>query len=171
MQQQQASEANPVSSFEAGIISVQSQKAGMCIKFRMFDGSDITQHYPLPQFSELLRGLTEYVNSGRHTKFFFRAHEDNSLVANLNPRHPYHTLLTEKPGLTEDEIGGVNKQSMVADVVCIDRGMSFILRCTYVVSGGVDIPMHEYTAFSLLGYLQEIEAIYSQLSKVEGTKH
>jgi len=170
MQQQLASEGNPVSSFEAGLISANGVPFGMCIKFRMFDGSDILQHYPLSQFGYLMQGLLEYINKGRHTGFMFQAKENPVLVESLPPRHPYHTITTEIPNLSLEEIGAVTQQSVVTEITLADRGPTLVLRTVYE-DGTAEIPLHEYTAFSLWGYLKEIVEAIDKLSGASSTQH
>jgi len=170
MQQQLASEGNPASSFEAGLISANGVPFGMCIKFRMFDGSDVLQHYPMYQFNYLMQELRGYINEGRHTGFMFRAGENPSLVESLDPRHPYHTITTEIPNLSQEEIGAVTKQSVVTEIILADRGPTLVLRTAYE-DGTAEIPLHEYTAFSLYGYLEEFLDVIDKLSGASSTQH
>ena len=80
---------------------------------------------------------------------------DPSLVASLPARHPYHTLLTETPLLTEAEIGTAGFASGIDRATFAVRGPTFELRPEFGDGRTESIYMHEYTALSLLAYLQE----------------
>lgn len=160
---------NPVASFESGIITKSGNPVGMCIKFRLFDGAEILLHWPMQQFGILLKALVEYIEQGRHSNFMFRVKDDPSLVSDLPPRHPYHTLLSEVPQISPSEVGSPTASTKVASCSFVDMGSIFVLRPIYGNGEIGDIYMHEYTAFSLQGYLDEYVQAYDKLSgKHEG---
>lgn len=155
---------NPVASFEAGIVTVKGEPVGICVKFRYFDGTGALSHWPTKQLAHLIRGLLEYGESGRHDQFMFKASANPQIVDSLPPRHPYHTLLNERPELSADEVGMSSPKTRVTSCIFVDRGPTFVLRPEYADGSKAEIFMHEYTVFSLWGYLQEYIKAYDMLS-------
>jgi hypothetical protein len=147
---------NPVSSFETGLITLQGAWIGLCIKFAMFDRSTRLTHWSPKASHALIAGLTEYCNNLGSQAFMFRANADPSLTEGLNPRHPFHTLLSEQPTLSEDEIGTAGLKTGINEAEFVSRGPTFEVRPVYGNGRRESIFLHEYTALSLLGYLQEV---------------
>ena len=155
---------NPISSFEVGVITTQGTPAGLCLKFRHFDGSDTVTHWPLPGCDRLVKALLEYVEHGCHEQFMFRAKADPAFVATLPPRHPYHTLLSEIPAISESELCDLSLATLIKDSNFVDRGSTFVLKLDLANNETKDIYMHEYTAFSLYGYIVEYIKGFERLS-------
>jgi len=146
---------NPVSSFEVGIMTVKDAWVGICIKFSMYDHKTKVTHWSPRAYRLLIKALEEYCEHLGASAFIFRAKADPSLVASLPARHPYHTLLNEAPTLTLDEIGTASLRSGIDQPAFVVRGPTFELRPEYGDGRTESIFLHEYTALSLLGYLQE----------------
>lgn len=159
-----SSVVNPVSSFEVGIIGVSGSPVGMCIKFRYFDGSEALSHWPTPLLARLMQALLEYIETGRHFKFMFKATDDPTLVQKLPARHPYHTLNDEKPDLSSAEVGNSTKNTRVESCSFADQGPTFVVRPVYGDTQTIEIFMHEYTAFSLWGYINEYIEVFDKLN-------
>lgn len=147
-------EGNLVSSYEVGLISYKKNYMGMCIKFAMYDKTTKLMHWTPQAVKALIDALTEYVNFIGFNAFMFRAKADPTLVADLPERHPYHTVLSEKPSLTTDEIATAGRATSVGDYQFAIRGPTFTIRVTYLDKRFEEINLHEYTAFELCGYLQ-----------------
>lgn len=158
------STANPVASFTAGIISVSGAPVGICIKFSYFDQTQGLTHWPLSQFALLCEALGQYVDTGNHDQFMFKTNADPALVHALPPRHPYHTLLNEVPPLTSEEIGSPTANTQVVSCLFSDHGPTFAIELTGRDGSAKKVFMHEYTAFSLYGYLQEYIKAFDELS-------
>jgi hypothetical protein len=146
---------NPVSSFEVGIMTVNGTWVGICIKFSMYDRATKITHWSPRAYRFLIEALEQYYEHLGANAFMFRAKDDPSLVASLPARHPYHTLLTETPLLTEDEIGRAGLGSGIDRVTFAFRGPTLELRPEFGDGRTESIYLHEYTALSLLGYLQQ----------------
>lgn len=146
---------NPVSSFEVGIITLHGSTIGVCIKFSMFDGSSRITHWTLSAYQHLMLALKSYHDHLGESAFFYRAAKDKSLVDGLSPRHPYHTVLTEQPTLSEDEIGSAGLRTGIGEADFALRGPTLEIRPRYGDGRTESIYVHEYTALSLYGYLQE----------------
>lgn len=146
---------NPVSSFEVGIMTVKGTWVGICIKFSMYDQTTKVTHWSPHAYGLLIKALDDYYQHLGANAFMFRAKADPSLVASLPARHPYHTLLTEAPLLTEAEIGTAGLGSGIDRATFALRGPTFELRPEFGDGRTESIYMHEYTALSLLGYLQQ----------------
>lgn len=146
---------NPVSSFEVGIVTKQGVWVGICIKFSMYDKTTKLTHWSPHAFGLLMTSLTEYCNYLGENAFYFRAESDPSLLDGLMPRHPYHTLLSEVPILSEDEIGTAGLKTGIDQATFAVRGPTFELRPVFGDGRTESIYLHEYTALSLLAYLQE----------------
>jgi hypothetical protein len=153
--QSDAAEDNTVTSFECGIVTFQGAWVGMCIKFSHFDHSATTTHWPPVVFQQLMEALEQYMTELGANAFIFRATNAPELVESLPVRHPYLTLLSEKPKLTNDEVGTTRRATSVETAVFSLRGPTFEIRATYHDGHQQCIFMHEYTALSLLGYLQQ----------------
>jgi len=154
-EQRDPSVDNPVSSFETGIITLRGAWIGVCIKFAMFDKSTRITHWSPKAYHALVAGLTEYCNDLGPQAFMFRAHSDPSLTEGLDPRHPFHTLLSEVPALSDDEIGTAGLKTGINEAEFVSRGPTFEVQPVYGNGRRESIFLHEYTALSLLGYLQE----------------
>ncbi|MBS0483485.1 MAG: hypothetical protein JSR96_15360 [Proteobacteria bacterium] len=148
-------EHNPVASFETGITTLKGDWVGICIKFSMYDRSTQLTHWSPRAFGLLMRALNEYGEHLGANAMMLRAHAEPSLVQDLPQRHPYHTLLTEKPELSEDETGRASRATGIDQVAFAARGPTLELRPTFMDGRAASIFLHEYTALSLLGYLQE----------------
>lgn len=146
---------NPVSSFEVGIMTLQGTWVGICIKFSMYDRATKITHWSPRAYRLLVEALEEYCEHLGADALIFRAKADAALVASLPARHPYHTLLTEVPPLTEAEIGTAGFGSGIDRATFAVRGPTFELRPEFGDGRTESIYMHEYTALSLLGYLQQ----------------
>ena len=85
----------------------------------------------------------------------FRASQNPKMVEVLPKRHPYYTLLDEKPSINEEEVGGATYKTIVESAEFIARDSTLVIRARYVDGGGEEIFLHEYTALSLYGYLDE----------------
>ena len=119
-----------------------------------------------------MQALLEYIETGRHGQFMFKAKADPALVKSLPARHPYHTLLDEKPDLSSAEIGNSTKKTIVESCSFADQGPTFVVRPVYADTQTAEIFMHEYTAFSLWGYLNEYIEGFDKLSgPAEGPIH
>lgn len=150
---------NPVSSFEAGIMTAQGAWVGVCIKFALYDHQTKLTHWSRSAFALLMSGLQEYCNHLGANAFMFRAKADPSLVEGLPARHPYHTILSETPKLSEDEIGAAGFRTGINHATFAVRGPTLELRPVFGDGRTESIFLHEYTALSLFGYLQQyIEA-------------
>lgn len=154
-QQISPNEGNPVSSFEVGLLTRKGVWAGTCIKFAMYDRTTKITHWSLRAFGNLLKALEAYGQHLGTNAFMFRAHSDPALAKSIPPRHPYHTLLTEKPVLTDDEVGSAKLASGIDLVTFVERGPVLELRPQFGDGRTESIFLHEYTALSLLGYLLE----------------
>ena len=146
---------NPVSSFEVGIMTLQGTWVGICIKFAMYDHRTKLTHWPPQAYALLMRSLAAYCNHLGSNAFMLRAKADPSLVESLPAMHPYHTLLTEIPNLTEDEIGRAGQATVVERATYTVTGTALELRAVFGDGRTESIILHEYTALSLFGYLQE----------------
>jgi hypothetical protein len=146
---------NPVSGFEVGIITLRGTKIGVCIKFSMYDGSERLTHWTMGAYEHLMLALRTYHDHLGESAFFYRAAKDKSLVEGLSPRHPYHTILSDLPTLSEEEIGSAGLQTGIGDADFVSRGPTFEMRPRYGDGRSKSIFVHEYTALSLYGYLQE----------------
>jgi len=136
---------NPVSSFEVGIMTVKGAWVGICIKFSMYDHKTKVTHWSPRAYGLLIKALEEYYEHLGASAFMFRAKADPSLVDSLPARHPYHTLLTEVPKLTEDEIGRASLGSGIDQAAFVVRGPTFELRPEYGDGRTESIYLHEYT--------------------------
>lgn len=137
---------------------------GICIKFALYDRTSTTTHWSPSAFDALTQGLEHYINHLGSSAFMFRAKVNPALVQDLPERHPYNTLLSEKPTLTEDEIGTPKISTGIIEASCVVRGPTLELRPVYGDGHQHNIFMHEYTAFSLFGYLEEYIAAAKVLS-------
>lgn len=145
---------NPVTSFEVGIVTLRQEWVGICIKFAMYDRSHKVTHWSPEAFHKLMGALDEYHKDLGSRAFMFRAAANPALVADLPPRHPYHTIINEAPKLTADEVGSAKSSTGIDAADFVVRGPTFEIRPTYGDGRAESIFVHEYTALSLLGYLQ-----------------
>jgi len=106
--------------------------------------------------------LHEYCEHLGANAFMFRAKADPRLVESLPARHPYHTLLAEVPALSEVEIGTASRGTGIDKAIFSFRGSTLELRPEFNDGHTESIYLHEYTALSLLGYLEE----YVEAAKV-----
>lgn len=166
MQVEQSSPAadNPVASFEAGIITLKRAWIGVCIKFAMQDRSTLLTHWSPRAFKALVDALQGYFETLGMNAFMIRANNDPTLVAQLPPRHPYNTLLSDRPKLSDDEIGTAGLKTGIAEAEFEAHGSMFELRPLYGDGRHGSIFLHEYTALSLLGYLREYLKVADTLS-------
>ena len=156
-------QANLVASFDAGIFTVSAQPVGVCIKFKLMYGEETLTHWPLMHFSKLIRIFEEYINHGRHQNFMFTVKQNSQLEEALDKRHPYFTLTDDVPSLNEEEVGSSSTATRVESCEAADKGSVLAIRP--VINGGkIELLMHEYTAFSLYGYLEEMWEIYGSLT-------
>ncbi len=146
---------NYVTSFETGIMARKGEWVGICIKFAMYDHRTKLTHWPPKAYALLMRSLAGYCNHLGSNAFMLRAKADPSLVENLPARHPYHTLLTEVPKLTEDEVGRARRVTVIERATYTVTGTALELRAVFGDGRTESIFLHEYTALSLFGYLQE----------------
>jgi hypothetical protein len=137
------------------IITLRGTKIGVCIKFSMYDGSERLTHWTMGAYEHLMLALRTYHDHLGESAFFYRAAKDKSLVEGLSPRHPYHTILSDLPTLSEEEIGSAGLQTGIGDADFVSRGPTFEMRPRYGDGRSKSIFVHEYTALSLYGYLQE----------------
>lgn len=160
-EQRRPEDDNLVSSFEVGIMTVKGSWVGICIKFSMHDRTAKITHWAPSAYRSLIEALQEYYQYLGPNAFMFRAAADPSLVADLPERHPYHTLITEAPSLNEEETGTAGFASGIDRATFAIRGPTFEMRPTFGNGRTESIYMHEYTALSMLGYLQQ----YTQAAK------
>ncbi len=146
---------NYVTSFETGIMARNGEWVGICIMFAMYDRRTKLTHWPPKAFALLMKSLAGYCNHLGSNAFMLRAKADPSLVENLPARHPYHTLLTEVPKLTEDEVGRAGRATVIERATYTVTGTALELRAVFGDGRTESIILHEYTALSLFGYLQE----------------
>ncbi|MGY8573500.1 hypothetical protein L0936_19490 [Paracidovorax citrulli] len=146
---------NPVASFEVGIITVEGKWVGICIKFSMFDHSTRITHWSSPAYRRLIDGLNEYYGLIGAQALMFKAADNPELVKTLPPRHPYHTVVNEKPSLTEQEIGTATIASRIDRTELVARGTTLELRPKWGDGHNESLYLHEYVALSLLVYLDE----------------
>ena len=137
---------------------------GICIKFALYDRTTKTTHWSVRDFDAFMKALEQYINALGSNAFMLRASADPALVKDLAERHPYNTLLSEKPALSDEEVGTPTMSSGILDVAFIARGTTFELRADYGDGRTGHIFLHEYTAFSLFGYLEEYIAAAKTLS-------
>jgi hypothetical protein len=145
-----------VSSFETGIITLKGEWVGVCIKLAMFDRSEKIMHWQAAPFRALMASLVEFGQYLGPNSFMRRAEADSSLAENLDPRHPWHTLLTEVPKLTTDEIGGNSPATTVIESTFAIRGSAFEIRPCFGDQHTENIFFHDYTALSMYGYLEKM---------------
>lgn len=153
--QRNPNDANPVSSFESGIITLDGVWIGVCLKLVMYDRCEKLMHWPPDAFRDLMTALKTYAETLGHSAFMLRAKTDPNLVVDLPLRHPYHTLLTEAPKISLDEIGRPSAASSVASARFVVRGPTFEVRPVYSDDHTECIFFHEYTALSMLCYLEQ----------------
>ncbi|HRL52730.1 MAG TPA: hypothetical protein PK805_00665 [Acidovorax temperans] len=146
---------NYVMSFETGIMAREGEWVGICIKFATYDHRTKLTHWPPLAYALLMRSMADYCNHLGSNAFMLRAKADPSLVESLPAMHPYHTLLTEIPNLTEDEIGRAGRATVVERATYTVTGTALELRAVFGDGRTESIFLHEYTALSLFGYLQE----------------
>lgn len=161
-EQRNPEDGNPVSSFESGILTLNGLWIGVCLKLAMYDRSEKLMHWPPDSFRDLMKALETYATTLGHEAFMLRAKSNPDLVANLPPRHPYHTLLTEAPMISIDEIGRTSVSSSVASAKFIARGPTFEVRPVYCDGRTECVFFHEYTALSMYCYLDQ----YLEAAKV-----
>jgi hypothetical protein len=142
-----------VSSFESGIITSKGDWVGVCLKLSMFDRSEKIMHWPMDRFVDLMTSLETYANSLGNNAFMIQAQANPKIVENISDRHPYHTLLSEKPKLTLDEVGTTGPSSSVFDADFVLRGPTFEIRPVFADQHTECIFFHEYTALSMFLYL------------------
>ncbi|WP_374365167.1 hypothetical protein [Piscinibacter sp.] len=153
-----------VASFEAGIITLKRAWIGVCIKFAMQDRSARITHWSPHAFKALVDALQAYFEQLGMNAFMIRANDDPTLVASLPARHPYHTLLSDRPKLSDDEIGTAGLKTGIGEAEFEAHGNTFELRPLYGDGHRASIWLHEYTALSLLGYLREYLKVADTLS-------
>lgn len=152
-----------VRSFEVGVLSVRGVYVGACIRFSRFGAPEVTTHWPAAQLSRLMHRLHMYIEEIGSSAFMLRAKHDPSLVEGLAADHPYHTVM-EKPPLTQEEIGASSPATRVSNCSFSAREDGFLLRCKFAASQPIELPMHEYTAFSLWAYIDAVLTGYRTLS-------
>lgn len=168
IEQRNPDDGNPVSSFESGIITLNGLWIGVCLKLAMYDHSEKLMHWPPDSFRDLMTALETYATELGHDAFMLRAETNPDLVANLPPRHPYNTLLTEAPKISTDEIGYTSASMTVASARFISRGPTFEVRPVYSDGRTECIFFHEYTALSMYCYLEHYLEAAKELSGPAG---
>ncbi len=148
-------EDNVVTSFEVGIVIAGDMPVGMCLKFVRWDRTVKVTHWLPPHYRQLLKALRLYHQTLGANAFMVRAHADSFLVARLPERHPYHSLLRERPTLEDDEAERLCASTQIAKVVISLRGDMMEIRPTFADGHKDRLLMHEYIALSLLSHLDE----------------
>lgn len=151
-------------SFEAGITTLRGRWVAMGIKFATADGMAVLTHWRPELFKQLTDALLNFYLAIGFNSLAFRARSDPALEASLGADHPYHLLLSRRPALTEDETGTITKQSGIEALSTqVSEGLS--LSMTTSSGSTLKFSMHEYTAVSLYGYLQEYLEAADRLSR------
>lgn len=164
----EASKGNPVTSFEAGIIISSGLMVGMCIKWTFYDRSERLTHWSVQELDNLLKAIEYYGENGGHDNFMFKLKENPELENSLPERHPYNTLLSEIPKLSEPETGTSTAATKVKECAYKDRGPTFELSIAFENNSNTSLFLHEYTAFSIFGYLRQMIDGFKKMSSHEG---
>lgn len=161
-------EENTVSSFETGIIVSSRSMVGMCIKWSFYDHSEKLTHWNLPELKNLMEEFRYYGENGQHNNFMFKLKENPELEKDLPERHPYYTLLKESPKISEAEIGNLYPETKINKCSYKDRGENLELCLEFCNNATSSIFLHEYTVFSLYGYIYKMIEGFDAMSNHEG---
>lgn len=151
-------------SFEVGIATLKGRWVAMCIKFALADGATVMTHWRPLVLEQLTTTLLAFAETIGLNSLVFRAKSDPSIASGLPTAHPYHALLSQRPTLTDDETGTVTDSSAVQTMTSESAADFLDLFLTMFDERQQRFTMHEYTALSLYGYVQEYLAAASQLA-------
>lgn len=146
-----------IAAFAATIITHRGQPAGICIKFRRFDGASALVHLTPQENARLLGALKEYMERGRHEGLMFQFYDNPALAEVLADSHPYNTLLSMAPPLASEEAGEARKATTVVKSTFADRGSHFVYRAGFADGSTAEFSLHECVAFNVWGFITKME--------------
>lgn len=145
-----------VAGFDASIVTIGGQPAGICLKLRRLDGRDHVLHLRPLQSSRLVRAIEQYIEQGDHQALMVLFHEDPRLTADLSEQHPYNTLLSMWPKLGEEETGNARRSTDVEESTFTGKGPFVIYRVKFVSGETSEFRLHECVAFNIWGFLTKM---------------
>lgn len=133
------------------------------IKFSHYDLSHTITQWRHVSANALMIALREYAVSRGEQSLMFQVECDPSLIDRLPRRHPFHTLNSERPSLSDEQMGSAQSSELIEEAKFVDRGPTFEMRLTLGSGNSGNVFLHEYTAMSLYGYLRDQISIAEEL--------
>lgn len=147
-------EPNLVSSFKSAFVGAKGTVIDACINYAMFSGTTRLSHWPQKQLLALYKCVEYYSGVHYYGSDLQRVSDDPIYAAGLPKRHPIHTMLGERPELTESDYRSAEKKFSVTSFSVVDRGDALYIQCLFADgSGRIDI-LPAYIAMNLCGALK-----------------
>ena len=124
-------EADLAASFKTAVVNVSGAVASVCIKYAMYDRTVRLSHWSTKQILALYKCLEHYSGVHYYGSDLRRISDDPSLSDLLPTRHPVHTMLNERPDLTQEDYSEANKGFSVKSFIFADHGETCHISCAF----------------------------------------
>jgi len=114
-------EPNLAASFKTAVMSVSGAVVSVCIKYAMYDRTFRLSHWSTKQILTLYRCLEHYSGVRYYGSDLQRISDDPGLSDLLPARHPVHTMVNERPNLTQEDYSEANKDFPVKSFIFADH--------------------------------------------------
>jgi len=157
-----------VAGFNATIVTLNGEPAGVCLKLRRLKGSDHVLHLRPVESSRLVRAIEQYMQLGNHQGLMMQFHCTPSLTDGLSAQHPYNTLLNMSPAFAPDEAGEVRHSTDVEESTFTGKGEFVTYRVRFVSGETAEFRLHECIAFNIWGFVTKMAQDADLLSGLAG---
>ncbi len=147
-------EPNTAASFKTAVMSVSGAVVSVCIKYAMYDRTFRLSHWSTKQILALYRCLEHYSGVHYYGSDLQRISDDPSLSDLLPARHPVHTMVNERPDLTQEDYSEANKEFSVKSSIFADHGETCRISCVFSDHFHRAEVLPTYIAMNLYGSLK-----------------
>ena len=147
-------EINTAASFKTAVMSVSGAVVSVCIKYAMYDRAFRLSHWSTTQILALYRCLEHYSGVHYYGSDLQRISDDPGLSDRLPFRHPIHTMVNERPDLTEDDYSEANREFSVNSFTFADHGETCCISCAFSDHSHRAEVLPAYIAMNLYGSLK-----------------
>jgi hypothetical protein len=147
-------EPNLVASFKTAVMSVSGAMVSVCIKYAMYDRIFRLSHWSTTQILALYKCLEHYSGVHYYGSDLQRISDDPSPSDQLPARHPIHTMVNEKPDLTQEDYSEANEKFSVESLIFADQGETSRIQCVFADHGHRTEVLPAYIVMNLYGSLK-----------------
>src|ERR1700738_2808320 len=115
-------EPNLAASFKTAVMSVSGAVVSVYIKYAMYDRTFRLSHWSTKQILALYKCLEYYSGVHYYGSDVQRISNEPSLSDLLPARHPVHTMVNERPDLTQEDYSEANKDFSVNSFIFAEHG-------------------------------------------------